>query len=61
MNKKLAEIDKEILNLKEKVRNVKGEPTEVYSRIVGYYRPHEKWNRGKKEEYKIRKNYQMKD
>jgi ribonucleoside-triphosphate reductase len=28
-----------------------GEETEVYSRIVGYYRPLNNWNRGKKKEY----------
>lgn len=26
-------------------------PAEVYSRVVGYYRPVQDWNRGKKEEY----------
>ncbi|MEO0293325.1 MAG: anaerobic ribonucleoside-triphosphate reductase [candidate division WOR-3 bacterium] len=30
--------------------------TEVYSRIVGYFRPVEGWNVGKKEEFKDR-NY----
>ena len=29
---------------------------EVYSRIVGYYRPVKNWNKGKKSEFKIRKN-----
>ena len=28
--------------------------TEVYSRIVGYFRPVSQWNLGKKEEYKER-------
>lgn len=32
-------------------------PCEVYSRVVGYYRPIQDWNRGKKEEYGDR--YQM--
>jgi hypothetical protein len=32
-------------------------PTEVYSRIVGYYRPVQNWNEGKKQEYKERKKY----
>ncbi|MDQ7792438.1 MAG: ribonucleoside triphosphate reductase [Desulforudis sp.] len=31
-----------------------GGATEVYSRIVGYYRPVSQWNEGKKEEYKDR-------
>lgn len=32
---------------------------EVYSRIVGYLRPVSRWNKGKKEEYKNRKLYQL--
>ncbi|MBD3345741.1 MAG: ribonucleoside triphosphate reductase [Chitinivibrionales bacterium] len=36
-----------------------GEETEVYSRIVGYYRPVQNWNLGKKSEYKNRKTYQV--
>ena len=31
--------------------------TEVYSRIVGYLRPVKQWNKGKKEEFKMRKNF----
>lgn len=31
--------------------------TEVYSRIVGYYRPIQNWNHGKKSEYKDRVEY----
>ncbi len=31
--------------------------TEVYSRIVGYYRPVKRWNAGKKEEFKERKTF----
>jgi len=34
-----------------------GEPTEVYSRITGYYRPVQNWNDGKVQEYKHRKVY----
>lgn len=32
---------------------------EVYSRVVGYIRPVEQWNKGKKEEYADRKEYVM--
>lgn len=32
-------------------------PTEIYSRIVGYFRPVEFWNKGKKEEFKLRKHF----
>jgi anaerobic ribonucleoside-triphosphate reductase len=34
-----------------------GQETEVYSRIVGYYRSLRNWNIGKKQEYKERKTY----
>jgi ribonucleoside-triphosphate reductase len=36
-----------------------GEETEVYSRIVGYFRPVKHWNDGKKEEFKNRKMYKI--
>ncbi|MDD5178291.1 MAG: ribonucleoside triphosphate reductase [Candidatus Nanoarchaeia archaeon] len=36
-----------------------GEEAEVYSRIVGYFRPINKWNIGKKEEWKHRKTYKV--
>jgi len=34
-------------------------PMEVYSRIVGYFRPVSNWNKGKKEEYKDRVTYDI--
>jgi len=36
-----------------------GEPCEVYSRVVGYLRPVSQWNKGKKEEFKIRKTFEV--
>lgn len=33
------------------------EKTEVYSRIVGYFRPVQNWNQGKKQEFADRKEY----
>ncbi len=36
-----------------------GAPTEVYSRITGYYRPVQNWNEGKSQEYKNRKMYDI--
>ncbi len=36
-----------------------GEPTGVYSRITGYYRPVQNWNDGKTQEYKDRKVYDI--
>ena len=32
-------------------------PTEVYSRVVGYFRPVQSWNEGKKAEFKDRTPY----
>ena len=34
-------------------------PCEVYSRVVGYIRPVQRWNAGKQEEYKDRRTYKM--
>jgi ribonucleoside-triphosphate reductase len=36
-----------------------GTPSEVYSRITGYYRPVQNWNVGKSQEYKERKEYNI--
>jgi len=36
------------------------QPCEVYSRIVGYLRPVQQWNLGKKQEFKERKEYKLK-
>ena len=36
-----------------------GEKTEVYSRVTGYFRPVSNWNKGKKEEFKDRKTYDI--
>lgn len=35
------------------------EKTEVYSRIVGYFRPVQQWNIGKKEEYFNRSEFRV--
>lgn len=47
-------IDEEILALKKQLDQVKGKETEVYSRIVGYYRSVRNWNVGKTGEYRER-------
>jgi len=31
--------------------------TEIYSRVVGYFRPVSNWNRGKREEFNDRKTF----
>ncbi len=35
---------------------IKKIPTEVYSRVCGYFRPVNQWNKGKREEYNERKD-----
>lgn len=35
------------------------QPCEVYSRIVGYLRPVQQWNLGKRREFKERKEYRI--
>ena len=34
-------------------------PVETYSRIVGYFRPIQNWNKGEKQEFKNRKKYNI--
>jgi anaerobic ribonucleoside-triphosphate reductase len=36
-----------------------GKETEIYSRIVGYFRPVQQWNEGKQEEFRERKEYKL--
>ena len=50
-------IDAEILKHHVEFSKVKGTKTEVYTRIVGYYRNVDNFNIGKKEEYRERKAY----
>jgi anaerobic ribonucleoside-triphosphate reductase len=38
-----------------------GKKCEVYSRVVGYYRPVQNWNKGKREEFKERLEYSEPD
>lgn len=46
-----------LAELKAELLSVEGTPTEVYSRIVGYYRSVRNWNAGKREEFKSRSEY----
>ena len=54
-------INNEINELKESMLNVKGTDTEVYTRIVGYYRAVKNWNKGKRDEYNHRKLFSQPD
>ena len=55
MERTVSQIQEEIDQLKEELKNVHGRQTEVYARIVGYYRSVRNWNKGKREEYNHRK------
>ena len=52
------QILKQIAELKAAKAEVKGTNCEVYSRVVGYLRPVQNWNKGKKEEFAMRKTYE---
>ena len=55
----IEQIDSKIKSLEKKLEEVKGTKTEVYTRIVGYHRAVDNWNKGKKEEYKNRHEYKF--
>ncbi len=53
----LEAIDAEIAETKAALNNVHGTQTEVYARIVGYYRAVRNWNNGKRDEFDHRKMF----
>lgn len=53
------ELKGKIADLKAKLKDVHGSKCEVFSRVVGYMRPVQNWNKGKKEEYALRKTYNV--
>lgn len=56
---KITEIDREIAELTTRLQTATGTRTEVYSRIVGYYRSLNNWNRGKREEFGHRRAFDV--
>ncbi len=52
--RKVEEINRDIEQVKQELESVHGTGTEVYARIVGYYRSVRNWNKGKREEYNHR-------
>lgn len=52
-------IEKKISTLKDQLEQVRGTDTEVYTRIVGYYRSVKNWNNGKRAEFNVRSQYSM--
>ena len=57
----IDDINKQIKTLKDKLNRVQGTRTEVYTRIVGYYRSIKNWNKGKREEYNYRVPFSMRE
>ncbi len=55
----MEKLKDDVKEKKVEVKKVKVIPTEIYSRIVGYFRPVSNWNEGKKEEFKERKEYKV--
>jgi ribonucleoside-triphosphate reductase len=53
----IAAVEAELAAAKEALANVRGTETEVYARIVGYYRSVRNWNKGKRDEYNHRKQF----
>ena len=53
----LEQVEAEIAQTREALANAKGRDTEVYARIVGYYRSVRNWNKGKRDEYDQRKQF----
>ena len=53
----LEQIEAEIEATKAELHNVHGSETEVYARIVGYYRAVKHWNNGKRDEFYQRKMF----
>lgn len=46
---------------KEEIPTNKRQRCEIYSRVVGYLRPTSQWNVGKREEFKDRKEFNVKN
>jgi ribonucleoside-triphosphate reductase len=57
----LEQIDAEIEAVKAELNDVHGTETEVYARIVGYYRAVRNWNKGKRDEFNNRRLFTVND
>ena len=57
----LAQIEQEIAETKAALKDVHGTETEVYARIVGYYRAVKHWNKGKRDEFNLRRMFTLED
>ena len=57
----LAQVEQEIAETKAELQDVHGTETEVYARIVGYYRAVKHWNNGKRDEFNLRKVFSVEE
>ena len=55
----IEQVEKEIAETKAALNDVHGSETEVYARIVGYYRAVKHWNKGKRDEFDQRKMFSL--
>jgi anaerobic ribonucleoside-triphosphate reductase len=55
----LESINAEITALEKQYSEVQGTQSEVYSRIVGYYRSVSNWNPGKRQEFEEREVFDV--
>lgn len=53
------EIKMKLEEAREELSNVKGTDCEVFSRVCGYLRPVQNYNKGKKEEYFLRSKFKV--
>lgn len=59
MVRTLAQVEQEIAETQAALSDVHGTETEVYARIVGYYRAVKHWNKGKRDEFDQRKMFTL--
>jgi len=57
VEERIKGLQDKLIDLQEKKKKDSQYPTEVYTRIVGYYRSVANWNKGKREEYGLRKTF----
>ncbi|MCQ2577771.1 MAG: anaerobic ribonucleoside-triphosphate reductase [Treponema sp.] len=57
----IEDIEKDIAAARAELENVHGTETEVYARIVGYYRAVKNWNKGKSCEFNQRRMFEVND
>jgi ribonucleoside-triphosphate reductase len=55
----LETVESDIARVQKELSCVRGTETEVYARIVGYYRSVRNWNKGKKDEFLLRTEFNV--